>query len=152
MADISKLNFGDNVDRNVKDAYVRSLIPASADPTSNKLATMADVGGGGGEGSFLNSELIQLSTPMTINFSEDKFLTIVTVQYIASNKALGNVLTVFLYHDMIKRAYIDDRDSLQATTSFSTSDMYAMLKIDVTENYFTIEPISSRAYLKIITI
>ena len=45
MADISTLNLNET-DYNIKDAYVRSLIPSTADPTTNKLATMADTSGG----------------------------------------------------------------------------------------------------------
>lgn len=48
MADISKLNLGTGADLDLKDAYVRSLVPANADPVDNLLATMTDVGGGGG--------------------------------------------------------------------------------------------------------
>ena len=52
MADISKIN-PNGTEYDLKDAYVRSLVPSNADPTSNKLATMADVGGGGGAFSFV---------------------------------------------------------------------------------------------------
>ena len=78
MADISKLDFGDNVERDVKDAYVRSLIPASADPASNMLATMADVGGGGGG---FNPTLISDFTSTDFSFSvegkHDRYLLII---------------------------------------------------------------------------
>ena len=47
MADISKINpDGGLTVYDLKDAYVRGLIPSNAS-SSNKLATMADIGGGG---------------------------------------------------------------------------------------------------------
>lgn len=47
MAEISKLNLTGS-DLDIKDAYMRSLVPSNADPTSNKLATIADISGDGG--------------------------------------------------------------------------------------------------------
>ena len=67
MADISKINpDGGLTVYDLKDAYVRGLIPTNAS-ASNKLATMADVGGGGisikasGSTSITSNRTFQLS-------------------------------------------------------------------------------------------
>lgn len=56
MGDISKLNLTGS-DLDIKDSFMRSITPSTAS-TSNKLATIADVSGGGGGSGFTATKLI----------------------------------------------------------------------------------------------
>ena len=106
MADISVLNLTGE-DLNIADSYVRSLVPSSADPTTNKLATMADVGGSAGGLTF--ERLWRNPSPTSVfsakaveisNLSEYKLLYI-DFRLTASDATKVNIVVPILRNNYI---------------------------------------------------
>lgn len=97
MADLSVLNL-DGTDRDVKDAYVRSLIPSNAS-TTNKLATIGDISGGSGaitiESIYINNNpgrgMDGSTLAVSKNFTNYDFLLIETFNNDSSTILLNDI-------------------------------------------------------------
>lgn len=148
MNDISKLNLGSDVDYNIKDAYMRSLVPSNADPTTNKLATMSDVSGGGGNvdaynvsylytnvGTALDILLEDITYTITVNTTESSLIgEDVTITYgsdtqTATFSSLGIAqFKIIKYTGLVSISSTDGEDTatgsviiVSGTQSYSTS-------------------------------